>query len=213
MNWADIALRLLVRRRDRDTISGDLLEEYREDVLPTKGAMGARLWYMRQVASFVSPVTWGLLLGIAFGTFQLLSTAVEPLADDTPRAMLGLLGTLLMFWIAIGVAAGRPTRRFRDAIVAGVLAGVVTMAVILVTSIVRVNVFLDEIQHRDDWVNLVARFEASGLQSLRSYANWEYVRGIPFGLALGALVGGLCGTVAGVINGISRPHHLLRTRH
>ena len=87
------------------------------------------------------------------------------------------------------------------------------MAVILVTSIVRVNVFLDEIQHRDDWVNLVARYEASGLQSLRSYANWEYVRGIPFGLALGALVGGLCGTVAGVINGISRPHHLLRTRH
>lgn len=31
MNWGDVALRLLVRARDRETISGDLLEEYREE--------------------------------------------------------------------------------------------------------------------------------------------------------------------------------------
>jgi hypothetical protein len=40
--------------RNRDTVTGDLLEEYREVILPSRGAGGAWLWYARQVASFVT---------------------------------------------------------------------------------------------------------------------------------------------------------------
>jgi hypothetical protein len=36
MNWGEMALRLVVRGRDRETISGDLLEEYREEILPSE---------------------------------------------------------------------------------------------------------------------------------------------------------------------------------
>jgi hypothetical protein len=86
------------------------------------------------------------------------------------------------------------------------------MAVIDLTSILRVNLFLDQIRHRDDWTNLMARFEESGVQSLRVYANWEYVRGTPIVLALGAAAGGVCGAVAGVINQLSRPP-LARASH
>jgi hypothetical protein len=52
--WAEALLRALVGPRNRDTISGDLLEEYCEAVLPQRGDRGARLWYLRQVASFIT---------------------------------------------------------------------------------------------------------------------------------------------------------------
>jgi hypothetical protein len=47
--------RLLLRLlpvRDRETISGDLLEEYREERLPQLGRLRAGFWYLRQVVSF-----------------------------------------------------------------------------------------------------------------------------------------------------------------
>ena len=74
------------------------------------------------------------------------------------------------------------------------------MAVFDATSILRVNVFLDQIRYRDDWVNLVARFDASNAPNLRAYANWEYVRGTPTVLAIGVVAGAFCGALAGVIN-------------
>jgi signal transduction histidine kinase len=200
MKLEDFLLRLLVRRRDRETISGDLLEEYREHVLPTKGRRAARFWYVRQILSFVSPPAWGLVIGVVLGALQLADTAFEPLSDDTAGAMMRILATMLVLWTLASIAAGRPSRRFRDALVAGALAGVATMAVINLTAILRVNIFLDEIRYRDDWINLVARFEASGSRSLREYANWEYVRATPMVLGLGAVAGGLCGAVAGVVN-------------
>jgi len=204
MKWGDFVLRLLIRPRDRDTISGDLLEEYREHVRPTRGPWAARLWYVRQILSFMSPLAWGVLIGVALGTWQLVDTAAEPLAEDTSGAMLGIVGTLLVSWTLASRAAALPSRRFTHALIAGIIAGVATMAVFDLTSILRVNLFLDQIRHRDDWTNLMARFEASGVQSLRVYANWEYVRGTPLVLALGAAAGGVCGAAAGVMNGISR---------
>jgi hypothetical protein len=40
--------------RDRETISGDLLEEYREERLPRLGRIRANAWYLRQLISFAS---------------------------------------------------------------------------------------------------------------------------------------------------------------
>jgi hypothetical protein len=50
--WSETLLRLLLIDRDRETVSGDLLEEYREVAVPTRGPAGGRWWYRRQVASF-----------------------------------------------------------------------------------------------------------------------------------------------------------------
>lgn len=204
MKWGDFLLRFLVRRRDRDTISGDLLEEYREDVLPSKGPVAARLWYARQVLSFVSPAAWGLAIGLAAGTLLLLDTAIEPLADDDAGAMIAVLMILSLLWVATSVAAGRRAQRFRDAVTAGLLVGLATMLAIHVAAIVRVNVFLEQIRHREDWINLVSRFRASGFQSLRMYANYEYLSGSPFLLGFGAAAGTVCGLVGGAINGMFR---------
>jgi hypothetical protein len=46
------ALLRFLNTRDRETISGDLLEEYREEQLPRSGKMRANCWYFRQMISF-----------------------------------------------------------------------------------------------------------------------------------------------------------------
>ena len=204
MTWGEMALRLVVRRRDRDTISGDLLEEYREEILPKRGAIGARIWYARQVVSFVHPLAWGLLIGAAAGALQLLSTALDPLAEDSGGVMLVIVATLLLLWMLATLVASTSSQRFRDVVVSGILIGAATMAVAYVSSILRVNLFLDQIRDRADWVNLMARFRASDFHSLRAYVNYEYVGSLPVLLALGAGAGGCCGAVSGVIRRLAR---------
>jgi hypothetical protein len=49
----DCLLLFLLSPRDRETVSGDLNEEFLEVKLPQLGPFRARLWYMRQVLSFV----------------------------------------------------------------------------------------------------------------------------------------------------------------
>ena len=203
MRWADFVLRLFLKPRDRETISGDLLEEYREVVRPDRGPILARLWYLRQVASFVSPLTVGLALGVAAGTLNLVDTAIEPLAEDTAGAMAVWFGMLAFIWFLIGFRAAR-AQRFRDALVAGVLVGAATMTVFHLAAIIRVNLFLDQIRGRDDWQNLVARFHASGFTSLRAYANYTYISGTPIALALGAAAGAVSGALGGAMSGLLR---------
>jgi len=52
--WLEHALSFLLSPRDRETIAGDLLEEYREEQAPRLGALRANLWYLRQSISFLS---------------------------------------------------------------------------------------------------------------------------------------------------------------
>ncbi len=52
--WLERTLLLFLDGRDRESISGDLLEEYREERLPKSGRLRANVWYLRQCASFAS---------------------------------------------------------------------------------------------------------------------------------------------------------------
>jgi hypothetical protein len=51
--WAESLLNLLLPEQVRETIIGDLREEYVESVHPRKGRIGSDLWYLRQVLSFL----------------------------------------------------------------------------------------------------------------------------------------------------------------
>jgi hypothetical protein len=57
--WLERILQCCLLPRDRETISGDLLEEYREEQAPRLGAMRANLWYLRQSISFLSVRSFG----------------------------------------------------------------------------------------------------------------------------------------------------------
>jgi hypothetical protein len=66
--WAEGVLRLMLASEHRDSVSGDLLEEYRDAIVPARGKSAADGWYVRQVAGFAWRATWGwaLLLSGAF---------------------------------------------------------------------------------------------------------------------------------------------------
>jgi hypothetical protein len=51
--WLEKLLLWTLSPRDRETVSGDLLEEYREEQLPRVGSPRANIWYLRQSISFL----------------------------------------------------------------------------------------------------------------------------------------------------------------
>jgi hypothetical protein len=51
--WAEVLLEWLLSERDRETVAGDLREEYGETVYPRLGGVRAKVWYVRQVLSLL----------------------------------------------------------------------------------------------------------------------------------------------------------------
>jgi hypothetical protein len=77
--WAEAILRSLLKPEDRESVSGDLLEEYRDTIVPAFGSSADR-WYVRQVSSFLFRASWawGTVLGAAFIIRYVFDTLVPP---------------------------------------------------------------------------------------------------------------------------------------
>jgi hypothetical protein len=73
--WAETLLRLVLESRDQATVSGDLLEEFRESIRPTRGPTAADRWYIRQMMGFV--VRSNLVPALLFGGAFLARTALD----------------------------------------------------------------------------------------------------------------------------------------
>ena len=102
--WAEALLRLLLKPKDRESVSGDLLEEYRETIVPMRGSAANR-WYICQVGSFLwrSSWGWGAVLGGALVIRYLLDTLAPPTdyflrATVVSYTVIG--GCVLAGWIA-----------------------------------------------------------------------------------------------------------------
>jgi len=97
--WADTWLRLLLPARDRDTVSGDLMEEYRENVRPSKSRLAADIWYVGQVSRFAwRPGLWAIFLAAAYISRTAFDWFV-PTTNFVPRAeatTLVMISTLLV---------------------------------------------------------------------------------------------------------------------
>jgi hypothetical protein len=146
----------------------------------------------------------GLLLGAAFGLWNLINTGLDPLAEDTAGALLTFYGPMFAIWGCTGFAAARRTGRLSTAVEIGATVAFATFVVFDLSAIVRVNLFLDSISQRSDWQNLMAQFQTSGFDSLRQYANYAYMTGAPFKILIASLVGAGCGFVGGCIGALGR---------
>jgi hypothetical protein len=151
--WADSWLRLLLPARDRDTVSGDLMEEYRENVRPRKSELAANTWYIGQVARFAwRQGLWALVLaGLYAGRLALDWFA--PTTNFAPRAeatTLVMISTLLV----IGASATMRSRSFR--------AGVVSTATALFGSAVLCTIATAGMYWNWRSPELFAAIEASG---------------------------------------------------
>jgi hypothetical protein len=62
--WAEVILQLLLKPEDRESVSGDLLEEYRDTMVPVLGSGAGRWVYMAGGAFLLrASWAWGAVLG------------------------------------------------------------------------------------------------------------------------------------------------------
>lgn len=152
------------------------------------------------------PVLLGLLLGTAFGLWNLIATRLDPLAEDTPIALLAFYGPMFAIWGVAGFRAARRTGQLMDGVKVGATVAFATFVVYALTQFVRVNLFLDTISQRSDWQNLMARFRNSGYESLRWYVNYVGLMGAPFKILVASIIGAGTGLVGGFLGSLGREH-------
>jgi hypothetical protein len=123
--WAEEVLRILLAAKDRETVRGDLLEQYREDIEPMRGRRKANRWYLTQVAGFAwRPVRlWALLFAVTYVSRGVLD-GLLPTNDFATRAAVSTVFTFAAF-VGCGATAAWRTGLARS----GALAGIVTAAV------------------------------------------------------------------------------------
>jgi hypothetical protein len=95
--WAEAMLRSLVRPSDRESISGDLLEEYRAARRPTLGALRGNIWYIKHVLSVLSRLIQPYALALIGPCILLALTVFRPghhavhHSPETPPMFLSLM--------------------------------------------------------------------------------------------------------------------------
>ena len=172
--WAEAILRALLPPRNRDTVSGDLLEEYSEVVLPQRGELGAKLWYLRQVVSFIIPgfvhastvcwqeasmfdrfsrTSWPWLVAGIIGFVALLGALVE--SDFRPPAGLGVFIALSLVLTAASLTSLRSSGDTRVLLRVGLAAGLLVTTVLVTRLLFEVFAPVDPLDHflaqvRDD---------------------------------------------------------------
>jgi hypothetical protein len=129
--WAESLLRLFLRPDIFAGVSGDLVEQYRDSILPARGLVRADRWYLRQVLGFVLRKTlpWAALFAGAFlarGAFDVL----RPTTDFLTRSQ---VSTAIA--VALLLASGFSNAWRSGSFFAGAAAGFATTATACVLSI------------------------------------------------------------------------------
>jgi hypothetical protein len=128
--WAESLLRMMLKPGDRESISGDLLEQYRDSIVPSRGRR-ADFWYVRQVAGFVWRTNglWALL----FAGLSLARTAYDWRVPTTDFAWRSTVST----WSGVATlfAAGAWAAWRSRSVASGVVTAIVTSQVAAIISI------------------------------------------------------------------------------
>ena len=118
-------LHLTLAPRDVETISGDLLEEYRDVRRPMRGQRRADVWYIGHVLSVVGRLIWPFALALIVARFVLIAINLFPLAGPWIPSLLPAPNVSLVdavVFVAAGYYGARRTGRVATGLVsAGVL--------------------------------------------------------------------------------------------
>src|SRR5215470_2254987 len=90
----------------------------------------------------------GVLLGAAFGLWNLIETLADPLADDSPSALLAFYGPMFAAWGLAGTLAARRDGRVADGVKAAAGLALVSFSVYTLLVMLRINLFLDAMRRR-----------------------------------------------------------------
>lgn len=224
--WAEGLLRAVLGAKDRESVVGDLAEEYQEALLPERGRLRADLWYLRHVASVLwhlgagpggrlrSDLTHGLALGIVLSLAVFATNIVLPVLssrtarweqamDAEPYVTAGWLFVALL-WGMAGFAAYRRTADIRAAIRAGAIVALASMASVMLTFVLIDNVFLDIVSRQPE---KIWGLQQSQAPSMRAYLNHTFVKSFLLVLPVLTIAGAVFGALGGAAARIRQAFH------
>jgi hypothetical protein len=129
---------LSLKQADRETVSGDLLEEYRDAIVPARGTSAADVWYVRQVTGFLVRATW--LWALVFSGSFVARTAFDWLAPTTDFHVRAEWSTYI--GVAIFLLAGFWAAWRSGSVIAGTVVAAVASQVAAVFSVIGASVLL-----------------------------------------------------------------------
>ena len=144
-----------------------------------------------------SPLFSGLIVGLVFGSANLVFAWLYPLEDDTAGALLRFYGPMFCIWILASFQASRRSGRLLSGMTTGAIVAFTTFAVFDLLVLLRVNLLLNELTGRADWQNMMLRYHNSGGNSLRVFVNVDYIKGLPIKTGAASVIGGLMGVIGG----------------
>jgi len=183
--WAETLLLLSLKRGDRESVSGDLLEAYRDTVVPSRGREAADAWYIRQVAGFVWRATWvwAALFSGAFVARQAWDFFV-PTSDFVFRSELTTYTAVALLAATAFWSAWRS-----GSFVSGIVITILMAEIAAVMSVTGVTLLL-AIRH--DAATMAAAAASGGISE-------AYV--LPFMAAIPALI---VGSIAAAVGSLTR---------
>lgn len=136
--WAEALLRAFLKPDDFESVSGDLLEQYRDSIHPARGPLRANFWYVAQVVNFVSP---GVRLFAALFSAQFLfRTALDWFLPPVHFYFRSTVSTAL--GVSTLVAAGFWAAWRLGSFAAGAVAGTLAAGIASIVSIAGAAVML-----------------------------------------------------------------------
>src|SRR6202158_306398 len=117
--WAEAVLRSLLRPSDRESISGDLLEEYRAARRPALGALRANAWYIKHTFSMLWHLIRPYALALVGPSIVLALTVFRPghHAVHHPPVTRPMLLSLMVRGLWYGSITGAPGVSLLDALI------------------------------------------------------------------------------------------------
>lgn len=141
--WAEAILRLSLKRADRESVTGDLLEEYREVIHAGRDRVSAGYWYVRQVPGFLwraHGTVAVLLVLLSVGRFAL--DIFVPPASFHARSAVTTYSHIALF-MTIGFRGAWRGRTAADAIAAVLGAQMLAVPMIFVSTAAFLAVWHD----------------------------------------------------------------------
>jgi hypothetical protein len=153
------------------------------------------------------PLHFGFLVGILFGSWNVLYSWLFPLADDTLTALLAFYGPMFSVWAAAAFIATRRTGRVLTGVTTGAIVAFATFCIYDLLVVLRVNLFLNELTGRSDWRYVMEQFKTSGYESLRTFVNVENIKGAPLKIGVASLIGACMGLIGGTLGRLTYGRH------
>jgi len=141
--WAEAMLGLVLRPDDVETVSGDLLEEYRRTIYPSRGRGPADRWFVWQVGGFVWRATWPW--GAAFAVLMVGRDALDwfvPPVSFYTRSVVTSYAAISIF-VGVGFWTTYRTRSLRASAFAGIAIGLIAKVLGITTVLLLLAVWHD----------------------------------------------------------------------